>query len=345
MTFLLDLGAERDNRAIPDSVHYTPDPQRFPHSGFFWKIVCDADGTVSIRVNVGGKLRLIAAAHWDGTLETLRQRDPNVPTGPQWGFVTAALEAELIKRLASGEPADPDLLDPISDEDARYLKGADPAKLDTTNRYTTPVQSAAKPNRGLTPPWIALFIAMAAVTIVVMVKRDKQEAAPPPTPAPVEVAPTAMPTPAPPPPSAPIEAQVAAAPSFSAAIALAKNDASGTLLARYPKLTWAEVDGPAETSIGHVQKDAEAERGKRMCTEGVIEKIERTDVDRRKVFVGRLRQADGDVVAFTALGTTGDLVKRSSAKFCGAVTGANGDDVALVGLFDLPENRSPIVEQ
>jgi hypothetical protein len=94
-----------------------------------------------------------------------------------------------------------------------------------------------------------------------------------------------------------------------------------------------------------VQKDPDAERGKRMCAEGVIEKIERMDVDRRKVFVGRLRQADGDTIAFTALGTTGDLIKRASAKFCGAVTGTTGDAVAIVGLFDLPENRSPLVEQ
>lgn len=73
--------------------------------------------------------------------------------------------------------------------------------------------------------------------------------------------------------------------------------------------------------------------------------IERRDLDRGKIFVGGLRQADGDAVAFTSLGTTGDLIKRASAKFCGAVTGIEGDAVVLVGLFDLPENRTPLVEQ
>ena len=51
------------------------------------------------------------------------------------------------------------------------------------------------------------------------------------------------------------------------------------------------------------------------------------------------------MIAFVALGTTGDLIKRSRTKFCGAVIGAAGDAVLLVGMFDLPENRGPIVEQ
>ena len=336
LSFLLDLGAERENRAIPDSVRHTPDPSIRPTSAFHWKVVCDAAGTISIRADVKGKLTLIAASAWGaGGLGELRQREANVPTGPQWGFVAAAIEAELAKRIASGALADPSLLDPISDVEASYLLGADISKLDTTFRYNEPVKEPPKPRTGLTLPWIALGVAMIACTVFVMWKRDRAKTASPPVAA-------APPTPEPS-VTPPVEDQIAAAPTFAAAIALAKHDPM--LLARYGKLTWAEVDGAAETSIGHVQKDAEAERGKRMCAEGVIEKIERKDLDRRKVFIGRLRQADGDVIAFTALGTTGDLIKRAPAKFCGAVTGIDGDAVLLVGLFDLPENRTPLVEQ
>lgn len=107
---------------------------------------------------------------------------------------------------------------------------------------------------------------------------------------------------------------------------------------------WADVAVPAETTVGHVQKDAEAELGKRMCTEGVIDRIERRDVAGRKQFVGRLVQGNGDAIDFVALGTTGELTKRSSGTLCGALMGKRGDAPVLVGLFDLPENRSPAVE-
>jgi hypothetical protein len=100
-----------------------------------------------------------------------------------------------------------------------------------------------------------------------------------------------------------------------------------------------------ETSVGHVQKDEEAERGKRLCVEGTIDSIERRDVAGRKRFVGRLALANGDVVEFVALGTTGALIKRSTATLCGAVVGKRDGRPVLVGLFDLPENRSPTVEQ
>lgn len=353
VTFLLDLAAERENRAIAETVRSRPDPARLPTTAFHWKVVCDAAGTVSIFGLVRGKSKLIAATTWSTAgLGALRQREPTVPTGPQWGFVAAALEAELAKRVASGEPADPTLLEPVSDVEGSYLSGADRASLDTTFRYNEPVRPPAAKPRGRTLPWIALGLGMIAVTIFVLVRRDRAKQTAVTAPAPTSVAASAprssSPPSAPAPPTDPPptrEAQIAAAPTFTAAIALAKSDPTGAALAYYPRLTWAEVDVPAETSIGHVQKDAEAERGKRMCAEGVIERIERRDLERRKLFVGRLRQADGDAVVFTALGTTGDLVKRSPAKFCGAVTGRDGDAAVLVGMFDLPENRTPLAEQ
>lgn len=116
------------------------------------------------------------------------------------------------------------------------------------------------------------------------------------------------------------------------------------LLARFTKLRWSDVD-VAETTVAKVQKDADAERGKRLCGDGEIERITRRDVEQRKAFVGRLVLADGDALAFVAVGTTGELVKRDHAKLCGVVTGTSGNDVAVVGMFDLPENRTPQVEQ
>lgn len=123
--------------------------------------------------------------------------------------------------------------------------------------------------------------------------------------------------------------------------------AGATLFATYAssKLRWEDVDVPAETSFGHVLKDPEAERGKRMCAEGAIAGIQRRDLGPRKTFQGTLRVNDVDAVAFIAVGTTGELIRGSKARFCGVVTGMWSTSVALVGMFDLPENRTPIVEQ
>lgn len=337
VTFLLDLAAERDNRAIADTVRYAPDSVHVPRNAFVWKIVCDSNGTVSIRASAKGRPILIAAATLEnGQIRARRQREPNVPTGPQWGFVAAALAAEL---AIAGTADDAVVVEPITDDESRYLRGAQD-DIDTEFRYADQPPKSKKTATGLMPLGIAAAIVAVAMIVVPVVRRAASrvnEPAPSPPPAP--------PTPAAPPVPVSLEAQVAAAPSFAAAIALAKGDPSGALLARYPKLTLAEVDVPAETSVGLVQKDAESERGKRMCAKGTIEGIQRTDVERRRVFVGRLRQDDGDVIAFTALGTTGDLIRRSKAKFCGAVIGTDGDAVVLVGMFDLAENRMPLVEQ
>ena len=117
------------------------------------------------------------------------------------------------------------------------------------------------------------------------------------------------------------------------------------LLARYGRWQWSDVEGPVETTVALVEKDAEPEVGKRLCAEGEIDRIERRDVGTRKTFVGTLRTDAGDRIAFTAVGSTGDLVKRSRARFCGIVTGKIMTDAAVFGLFDLPETRAPQVEQ
>ena len=118
-------------------------------------------------------------------------------------------------------------------------------------------------------------------------------------------------------------------------------------LARYAstKLVWADVDGADETTVPLVLKDSDRERGKRLCTSGQIVDIERRDVDQRPVHVGALRTSDGDDVRFVATGSTGLLVKRSDAKLCGIATGRDGKAAVIVGMFDLPENRAPMVER
>ncbi|CAN5910112.1 hypothetical protein BH11MYX3_BH11MYX3_31160 [soil metagenome] len=145
------------------------------------------------------------------------------------------------------------------------------------------------------------------------------------------------------------EVQVAHAATFAQAIEMARPafvdtteelGAGARLLAHYAtaKLRWSEVDVPAETTI------RQPDRGKRLCATGEIRQITRRELNGRTVHVGRLRTADADEVAFVAVGTTGDLVERSAGRLCGAVLGKSGSAVSILGMFDLAENRMPLVE-
>ncbi len=186
------------------------------------------------------------------------------------------------------------------------------------------------------------------VVAVIALTRGGDAPAPAAVPAPIS------PRPAPPPPPESPATRVANAPTFEQAIALARpaltdsTDELGPgaqLLASYKKLRWADVDVAAETTLGRVEKDPALERGKRLCATGEIQRIARRDLDGRKVYVGQLRTADGDEVAFVAVGTTGDLVKRNTATLCGAVLGMSGPAVSILGMFKLDENQLPLVEQ
>ena len=59
---------------------------------------------------------------------------------------------------------------------------------------------------------------------------------------------------------------------------------------------------------------------------------------------GALETTGSDRVNFLVGGTTGALVKRETAAICGIVTGLANGAVSVEGLFDLAENRNPIVE-
>lgn len=110
-------------------------------------------------------------------------------------------------------------------------------------------------------------------------------------------------------------------------------------------MTWADVGvAKNETSTALVQKDSDAARGKRMCVSGEIIQISKTG----DLFSGLLITSSYSIVSFFAVGSTGELVAQSHARFCGVVTGrfdysnsggGTGHAVDMVGMFNLPENK------
>ncbi len=116
-------------------------------------------------------------------------------------------------------------------------------------------------------------------------------------------------------------------------------------------MIWPEAapEGKAETKPSAIFKDPQAEQGKRGCYPGQVAKIERADFGQARPFVGQLVTPSGDVVSFVAVRSTGNIVKNSTATFCGAalgvhsymnMTGAFTDAIFVVGMFDLLENRT-----
>lgn len=117
------------------------------------------------------------------------------------------------------------------------------------------------------------------------------------------------------------------------------------------QLDWSELQKVPKTSVVLVAKDSESEVGKRICVRGRILEIAAERLDGTKVFVGGLSMPGFDILRFIAVRSSGKLVKRSPARFCGIVTGrysysnvSGGMTKSLmaVGLFDLPENREPL---
>lgn len=376
VTFLLDLAADGDNRAIRETVAYRRNLKLRPKNAFQWKITCDIHGKIYVAGLTRGKARVLASARWHaGILAEHKHRDPTTPTAYQWKLVEVALREELARRAGmhdrSGEPAitrdqqveddiglDGELVEPPAEVFAPYdpVREVDEARLLRAERERAWAQRQRRNRLIVLGGGIAVLVIAIIVFAITRTRFDEptavvQAASPPP--------PLPPPPPVPEPPDAapePIEVRIVKAATFADAVALAKPAMTDTteelgggtkLFATYAaaKLRWDDVDVAAETTVAHVLKDPDVERGKRMCVEGVIATIERRDLERRKVFVGSLRLADGDAVAFVAVGTTGELVKRNPARFCGAVIGKAGGAASMVGMFDLPENRTPIVEQ
>ena len=125
-------------------------------------------------------------------------------------------------------------------------------------------------------------------------------------------------------------------------------DAGGIALTKAwveKRYTWAELAAVPETKRALVLKDSDAERGKRICTEGTVIEISKAASG---VFEGGIMNDGRDVSSFLALGSTGTIVAKNSARFCGIVIGRRSyknsgggvtHSVQLVGMFDLPVNR------
>lgn len=116
------------------------------------------------------------------------------------------------------------------------------------------------------------------------------------------------------------------------------------------RLVWADVAVTEdETTVARVLKDSETERGKRLCAGVTVVEITTSGSGPTRVFVGGAVTGAANVLRFYAIGSTGDLVQRSQGRFCGIVMGresyANSSGgmthgIRVVGMFDLPENRS-----
>ena len=113
----------------------------------------------------------------------------------------------------------------------------------------------------------------------------------------------------------------------------------------YYAVRWSEVDVASQTTIEQVEKEPTEETGKRLCVEGELDSITRNDLAGRKHYTGALTTAQGDRVEIVVSGSSGTLVKRQHARVCGVVMGATDGAATVYGMFDLPENRNPVVEK
>lgn len=341
ITFHLDLAADRMNRAVPGTVAFKPDDGPLPND-FVWKVICDVHGAVSVLRKAGRKSRLVGTARWRvpagqpaslGTLGDRVERKGSTPNENQWGMVEAALMAELAKPAAIAASV------PIPDPPpgaTRVLSEEEKAQAyaqDVIRRNREAVAERRK-------VWLifgAILLLAAGMVAGILTCSRRKETPPPPPPAPV-----------------PLEQRIAAAPTFGDALALVTPAMTATAdplspaaiqLAHYTKLRWVDVSGADATSHAQAVANPAAARGKLMCTAGEISDIAQREVGGRWVYVGHLRSDNGERYAFAAVGTGGDLGDRMPARLCGAVVGSRGTTVALFGLFDLPENRMPLVEK
>lgn len=114
-------------------------------------------------------------------------------------------------------------------------------------------------------------------------------------------------------------------------------------------LKWSELNELPATRYALVMKDSDEERGKKLCATGIIVEVASEKTEQGKVYHGGLFDEDRHVYRFTAVGSTGELVAQSQARFCGVVigredysnsAGGTAHAVYLVGMFDLPENKA-----
>ncbi len=119
-------------------------------------------------------------------------------------------------------------------------------------------------------------------------------------------------------------------------------NAGAKLLARYgaAKLQWSDVViAKNETSLELAEKAPPQAWGKRLCASGTLARIEKQTVDGTELHSARLVTKSGDALEVFAVGSTGRLVKRKPARFCGVVTGrldvAGKPATFAVGMFEI----------
>ncbi len=204
---------------------------------------------------------------------------------------------------------------------------------------------------------MARIVAILAATTVLGCSRSEPEKAQPPAPAAASATAASQPVSAAPEPAPSVA--IRDKPTLAEALAYAKphfveefdrHTRGGKLLAAWAvrHLRWADVAVTKnETSPGLVKKDADLERGKRLCVSGPIVQIKSVETEGVKVFRGII-MAGPEAVYFFAAGSTGEIVARSHARYCGVATArfsfnnTNGGvthGIETVGMFDLPENR------
>jgi len=115
-------------------------------------------------------------------------------------------------------------------------------------------------------------------------------------------------------------------------------------------MRWAELQEIQTGKYGLVMKDQDAQRGQKLCTSGEVIDIELDrSVPGNKIFLGGMFDDGGRIYRFIALQSTGEIMAHSRARFCGVITGQQhypnsmggvAHAVHLVGMFDLPENKT-----
>lgn len=328
--FLLDI---RDGSVVDGSVRFAPDPTLVPERVFVWEVTREGS-TVRVEDRDGDRL---ATAIWSRGLGDTAQSG-SIPTDAQWEMVRTALH-----RISE-----------IPDEDRTSTRASE-KRPDRDRRAaekrSTASRAAPRRNRIVFPIVGAAAVVVAAIVVVAFVADGADEPTTPGASTPIATAPQPQPrrAPSPPPPPTPPapapmtkEARIAAAPDLIAAIDEA--GAQPAMLAYYP-VRWSELDMPPTTTIEQVEKEPGEELGKRLCVEGTLERITRADVAGRRHYEAALVTTQGDRVELVISGSAGTLVKRQAARVCGVVIGATEGAATIFGMFDLPENRNPVVER
>ncbi|MFN0247643.1 MAG: hypothetical protein ACKV2T_12225 [Kofleriaceae bacterium] len=309
--FLLDI---RDGTVVDGSVRFEPDPELVPDRVFVWEVTLSGT-TVLVQDRDGDRL---ATGTWqEGLVDTAQSG--SVPTDAQWAMVRAALHR--VANVPEPEGSRPHANRSVS---ATRSTPKGPSVAHTP-------RSARSSRKTLTIVGVFGAIIVTVIVVAVIVGAHTRArvtgrtpiAAPAPSRAHTPRTPP-TPTPPPSPPTPP--------------------ETLGTRLAEH-RLRWVDVAVPPETTIERAEKEPEDEKGKRLCVDGTVDSITRADQGLRRLYSGAITTKVGDRVTFLVGGTTGPIVKRSEVTLCGVVTGFADGTVALEGMFDLPENRNPIVEK